>query len=322
MIAGGFFLVKGADLFVDGAARLARAMHIPPTVIGLTVVAFGTSVPDLFVNIAAAVSGDAGIALGNAIGGTIVAGLPGLGICACTRPLTIARHGMVDKAIAFYLLAAIVLWGMAADMAIDGAFYAALSRSEGLVLIAFFIVFLITMAAVAPPVSGLPRIVPVLPGKSGRLLLTMAMGFCGLLLGGRMLVDGASALAVAVGISQRVIGLTIVAAGTSVADLATSIAAVRRGEVEIAVGNLVGGNVFTMVFVLGLSALIHPLPLGPASHVDMGVVTAAAVLLFVFMGTGSVRVMGRREGVLAMLIYLVYLGYLVSSVLLPGGRAG
>lgn len=317
LAAGLVLLIKGADLFVDAAAQLARSLHISPLAIGLTVVAFGTSAPELFVNIAAAVSADSGIALGNVVGSNIANVLLILGVSAMIRPLTVSR-GTVWKEIPFCLLAAVVLWVMAADVTIDGAFFSAISRSDGLVLLGYFAIFLAYTATIAQPVDGLPRMPPALPGRSGPVVLKMMIGFCGLLFGGRMLVEGASALAAMLGITQRVVGLTVVAVGTSLPELATSVTAARRGDVEIAVGNVVGSAIFNVFFILGVSAVIRPLPFNPASNVDMGVMTGAMTLLFVFMFTGRERVMDRWEGVLALSIYGVYLAYLVFS---PGAIA-
>ena len=320
LIVGIGLLVKGADLFVDGAARMARGMRVAPMVIGLTVVAFGTSVPELFVCIAAAVSDDTGIVLGSALGSTMVNGLPIIGICALIRPLTVSR-GTVWRAIPFGLLATAVLWIMAADTTIDGAFYAAVSRSDGVILLVFFGTFLAFMAAPRTPIDGLPRIVPIPSGKSGSVVIRMLLGFCGLLFGGRMVVDGAAALAASLDIPQRIIGLTIVAWGTSLPEWITSVVAVRRGETEIAVGNVIGSNLTNLLFILGVSAVIRPLPFYPAGHLDMGVAAAAGLMMVVFLFAGRHRVMGRREGVLALLIYGGYLFYLPFTLIvnLKGG---
>jgi len=312
LAAGLVLLIKGADIFVDGAARIARGMQIPPMAIGLTVVAFGTSVPELFVNIAAAVSADTGIALGNVVGSNSANILLVLGIAALIRPLSLPR-ATVWRGIPFCLLAAVVMWIMAADEPIDGAFFACISRSDGLLLLGYFAVFLAYAASFAAPLDGLPRIVPALPGTVGSVALKMAAGFCGLLFGGRMIVEGGAGLATLMGVPQRVVGLTVVAVGTSLPELATSILAARRGEVELALGNVVGSNIFNIFFILGVSAVIRPLPFNPAAHVDMSVMTAATVLLFVFMFTGRQRVMHRWEGALALLMYAGYLTYLIVS---------
>ena len=289
--------------------------------IGLTVVAFGSSAPELFVNIAAAVSADTGLAIGNVVGSNIADMLLILGAAALIRPLVLPR-GIVHKTIPFCLMAAVVVWVMASDVFIDGDFFSAISRSDGLLLLGYFAVFLGYAVSIAAPVDGQPRIEPLLPGRSGAVALKMALGFCGLLFGGRMVVDGATHLAAMLGIAQRVIGLTLVAGGTSLPELATSIVAARQGEVEIAVGNVVGSSIFNLFFVLAVTAVIRPLPFNPAANVDMSVMTAAAVLLFVFLSTGRQRIMGRREGALALILYGLYIGYLFSPAVFSAGAGG
>ena len=163
-------------------------------------------------------------------------------------------------------------------------------------------------------IAGLPEIPPTLPEQSSVVALKMIVGFCGLLLGGRWIVDNAVLLADRLNISQALVGLTVVAVGTSLPELATSVMAARRGDVEIAVGNVVGSNIFNIFFILGVSAVIRPLPVNPAAHLDLMVMLAASIVLFIFMFTGRVRVMDRWEGVLAVLMYGIYLVYLFSTV--------
>ena len=313
LIAAFVILIKGADLFVDAAARMARGLYLSPMAVGLTVVAFGTSAPELFVNISAGIGGSTAIALGNVVGSNIANILLILGISALIRPLTVSK-GTVWKEIPFSLLAAVTLWVLASDVYIDGALFSAISRSDGMVLLAFFVVFLSYTASIAKPVDGLPTIRPAAPDKATPVALKMIIGFCGLLFGGRWIVAAAVTLADMLAIPQSVIGLTVVALGTSLPELATSAVAARRGNVEIAVGNVVGSNIFNVFLVLGVSAIIRPLPFNPAANVDMGVMMAASLLLFIFMFTGRIRVMDRREGALALLIYFLYIGYLLLPI--------
>ena len=314
-------LVKGADLFVDGAAGLARGLNVSSLVVGLTVVAFGTSAPELFVNIAASISGDTDIALGNGIGSNIANILLVLGISALIRPLRIPRK-LVWKAIPFCVLSTVILWVVAGDRVIDGCFFSAVSRSDGVVLLGFFTVFLVYAAGNIDPIAGLPQDPAAHDGRHSTTGLKMIVGFCGLLFGGRMTVDGAVVLAGTLSIPDRVIGLTVVALATSLPELITCIQAVRRREVEIAVGCVVGSNIFNVFFVLGVSAVVSPLPFEPESHVDMGVMMAASVLLFVFMFTGKERLMGRWEAGLALLIYCLYVGFLLFTVYASVGPSG
>ena len=310
LLAGFVVLIKGADLFVDGSARLARGMGVSPIAVGLTVVAFGTSAPELFVNLSAGASGNTQIALGNVLGSNIANVLLVLGLSALIHPLTVTR-GTVWKQIPFSLLAAVVLWVLASDVYIDGAVTSSIDRSDGLVLLSFFVVFLVYTASIAAPVEGLPRVDAAPSGNMYPVAIKIILGFAGLLFGGRWIVGSAVVLAERLGIPQVVVGLTVVAVGTSLPELATSAMAARRGEVEIAVGNVVGSNIFNVFFILGVSAVIRPLPFKAAANVDMGVMMAASVLLFIFMFTGRVRIMDRWEGGLALLIYVLYIGYLL-----------
>jgi cation:H+ antiporter len=324
LTVGFILLIKGADLFVDGAARLALGMHFSPMAVGMTVVAFGTSTAELFVNIPASVVGGTDMALGNVVGSSIANILLILGMAALIRPLSVSKR-TVWQAIPFSLLAVVMLWVLASDVYIDNAFYSVVSRSDGLTLLGFFLVFLAYICGVTRPMKGLPRISPPTPGKASLVALSTTIGFAGLMFGGRLVVDNAILLADRMAVPQAVVGLTVVALGTSLPELVTCVAAARQGNPEIAVGNVVGSNIFNVFFVLGVSAVIRPLPFNPAANVDMGVLTAASILLFIFLYTGRVRVMDREEGALAILIYLFYLGYLllpVFSTSSPTGAGG
>jgi len=309
LIVGFIVLVTGAGLLVDGAARLARAGNIAPMAVGLTVVAFGTSVSALFVNIAASSNGYPDIALGNVLGGNIANMLLVLGICAQVRPLTVSK-GTVWKAIPFNLLAAVVLWVMASDVFLDSVPFSAIGRSDGLILLCFFAIFVTGMRSVAAPVDGLPKIEAAAPDRVALTALKMTIGFAGLIVGAHWVVENTAALAALLAIPRYVMGLTLVAVGTSLPGLAASTMAARRGDVEIAVGGVVGSTIFNALFVLGVSAVIQPLPFHPAAYMDMAVMVAAGIMMFIFMFTGRVRIMGRLEGALALLIYVLYIGYL------------
>lgn len=324
MLAGFVVLIKGADLFVEGAARLARVSNVSPMAVGLTVVAFGTSVPELFVNISAGISGSTDISLGNVVGSNIANILLVLGVSALIRPLTVSR-GTVWQAIPFSLLAAVMLWVLASDVYVDGAVFSTISRSDGLVLLGYFVVFIAYAGSIAAPVTGLPDVRPVSPDKTAPIALKMTIGFGGLVFGGRWIVDSVVILGDLLAVPQAVSGLTIVALGTSLPELAASVMAARRGDVEIAVGNVVGSNIFNVFFILGVSAVIRPLPFNPAANVDMGVMMAASISLFIFMFTGRVRIMDRWEGTWVLLIYLLYIAYLLYPLFsngFPMGSAG
>ena len=316
LLAGFVVLIKGADLFVDGAAALARTLGVSSLAVGLTVVAFGSALPELFVNLPACIDGHTDIALGNGVGSTIANLLLVLGISALIRPLAISTE-IICKTIPFCLLAAAILWIMAADSLVDGGYIAAVSQSDGLILLAFFVAFVAYAVSAATPLGGLPQTAPTEPDRAAATGFKTGIGLCGLLFGGRWVAGSAAVLGDMLDMPQIVVGVTVVALGTCLPELAASVMAARRGDVEIAVGNVVGSSIFNLLFVLGASAVIRPLAVAPSTHVDLGVMTAAAVMLVVFLFVGRVRIMGRPEGLLALLLYGLYLAYLLYPAFFP-----
>jgi cation:H+ antiporter len=311
MLAGFALLIKGADLLVDGASSIARRVHVSDLVIGLTVVAFGTSSPELFVNIISSLRGNTDIAIGNVIGSNIANVFLILGVSAVIYPLTVTK-GTVWKEIPLSLLAALLLGILANDQLIDGKGFSVLTRIDGLVLLAFFSIFLYYSAGIAKKIEGMDEHVPVKQYGMGRSLLWVVLGLFGLSLGGKWIVEGAVHLALSIGMSQSVVGLTVVAVGTSLPELATSALAAYRKNVEIAVGNVVGSNIFNVFFVLGTSSTIKPLPFKPENNLDIGMVILSNLLLFLWMFTGKRRSLDRWEGVVFLSLYAGYIAFLVS----------
>ncbi len=303
-------LIKGADLLVAGASSLASRFHISGLVIGLTVVAFGTSTPELFVNILASARGNTDIAIGNVLGSNIANILLILGISAILYPLSVS-HGTVRKEIPFSLLAAIVLGFMANDQLIDGNETSRLTRIDGLVFLAFFSIFLYYAFTIARNVEGLDAQVPIQPRGLASSISRMVAGLIGLTLGARWIIDGAVDLARSFGMSESLVGLTIVAVGTSLPELATSAVAAYKKNVDIAVGNVVGSNIFNIFFVLGISSIIRPLPFQTRSNVDIGVVVFSSLLLFFTMFTGKKHSLDRWEGAVFLGLYVVYVAAVV-----------
>ena len=311
-LVGFVILIKGADLLVDGASAIARRFNISDLVIGLTVVAFGTSTPELFVNIVASVGGNTEIAIGNVLGSNICNVLLILGISAIICPLTVSK-GTVWKEIPFSLLAVIVLGLMANDRMIDGGGSSLLTRIDGLVLLAFFTIFLYYSFSIARAVEGMEELLPVKPLSLAKSFLLIIAGLVGLALGGKWIVDGAITIAGSIGMSESLVGLTIVAVGTSLPELATSAMAAYKKNIEIAVGNVVGSNIFNIFFVLGISATIKPLPFRAQSNLDIGVAIASSLFLFLFMFTGKKRSLDRWEGIVSLFLYSGYITFLIIS---------
>lgn len=306
-------LVKGADWVTDGASSIAKRFNISDLIIGLTVVSIGTSAPELVVNLFASTSGSSELAIGNVLGSNIFNTLAILGICSMISPVFVKR-ATVQIEIPLGLLAALALGVCANDMLVDGTSSSILSRSDGIILLFFFIVFMYYtyFSAQKDQKLSVEEAEEIQKLPLGLSILMLLGGFAGLIGGGKFMVDAAIEIAKSWGVSEGIIGLTVVAAGTSFPELVVSVMAAKKGSADMAIGNVVGSNVFNIFFVLGLSATIRPIPFNPnTSNLDI-VVTALGCLMvvaFVFLGEG--RKISRGEGTVLTLGYLVYIGYLV-----------
>lgn len=270
-ILGIVLIIAGANYLTEGASALARRFGVSPLVVGLTIVAFGTSSPELIVSLLSALKGNSDISMGNVVGSNIFNVLVIGGINALVTPITITRS-TVRREIPLMILACLVLSVMALDrvFAGTGATENILSRSEGIVLLCFFLIFLTYTFAIAKGDPSDPHTAPA-PTKHYPLWLLVVFiigGLGGLVLGGELFVDAASSIARTLGMSEGFIGLTIVAAGTSLPELATSVAAALKKEPEIAVGNIVGSNLFNIFFILGTTATVTPIHIGGVSTLD------------------------------------------------------
>jgi cation:H+ antiporter len=308
-VAGLVLLIFGADLLVRGASRLSLSLGIAPLVVGLTVVAFGTSAPEMAVSVKGALDGQTDIALGNVVGSNIFNVLFILGLSALLTPLVVDRQLIRQEVPILIGLSALVCW-MARDLRIsfgDGAVLA-------LILVAYT-VLLYWQGKRAPASEMSDDLLPTGTGFGSRLpgqLVLIAAGLALLVLGSRWLVDAASAFAAALGVSQLVIGLTIVAAGTSLPEVATSVVAALRGEREIAVGNVLGSNIFNLGLVLGVSAMVSGtgLQVPPALLAfDLPVMLAVAIALLPVLFSG--HLIARWEGAVFLGYYVAYTTYLV-----------
>ncbi len=308
LIFGFVLLIKGADILVEGAVSIARRLRISDLVIGMTVVAFGTSAPELFVNITAAIKGNSDLAIGNILGSNIANTLLVLGVASVIRPMAVTK-GTVWREIPFSLLAAIVFALLANDWLIDQQSVSAISRGDGLVLLCFFIVFLYYAFTAANGIGTITEQVPSKTHNTPAALFRLVGGLVGLCLGGRWIVSGAVAIATHIGLSESVVGLSIVAVGTSLPELATSATAAYRGKADIAVGNIVGSNIFNIFFVLGVTATITPLPFNLGNNIDVLMTIFTGLLLFAFMFSGGKARVDRWEGALAVIVYAVYIFY-------------
>lgn len=307
LILGFVLVIKGADFLVNGASSLAQKFNISSLVIGLTVVAFGTSAPELVVNIVASLNDHAEIAIGNILGSNIANIFLILGVASLICPLAVTK-GTVWKEIPLGLLAALLIGFMANDFLIDGKSFSALTRIDGLVLLSFFIIFMYYTFGIGKN-NGANQNgeLEIKSYKLWKSILLVLAGLIALTLGGKLIVDNAVALATALGVSASLIGLTVVAFGTSVPELATSVVAAYKKNVDIAVGNVIGSNIFNLFWVLGASSLISPLPFQMRSNIDILVVVFANLLLFAFMFIGKKRILEKSQGTMFIFLYAVYI---------------
>jgi cation:H+ antiporter len=311
LFAGFIALIFGATKLVDGASSLASRLGVPNIVIGLTIVAFGTSAPELVVNLFASLNNNTEMVLGNILGSNIFNVLGILGISAIIYPLTV-KSNTTWLEIPLSLLAAIAVLVVANDVFLDGTASNLISRADGIVLLLFFAIFLVYNITLSIGGTGEDEV----PAKQYTLLMSglfIALGLAGLVIGGRLIVTSAVSIAQQFGLSERVIALTIVSIGTSLPELATSVVAVRKRNVDIAIGNVVGSNIFNIFFILGISTVVTPITINAGSLTDMVVNILAGVLLFVFIFTGKGRQLARWEGAVFLVLYIGYLALLITQ---------
>ena len=311
IIIGIVIVLMGADKLTEAASSLARGMKIPEIVIGLTIVSMGTSAPELFVSLTSALQHTPDMALGNVIGSNIFNTLLIVGCAAIVAPITIA-HTTVSKDIPFSLLASALLVVLCMDdfssVQITGH---VLSRTDGVVLLLCLALFMWLTYRVAMRNRKETTVAP--PSMPWwRAVLWMALGLGALVLGSDLFVSSASDLAVSLGMSQAVVGLTIVAGGTSLPELATSVVAAYRGRSAIAIGNVIGSNVFNILAILGITAVISPLHISGITPIDLGLLLGSVTLLWLFCFTKYT--VARWEGWLLTLIFGAYMGWLLWQV--------
>jgi len=307
MLLGIAILIAGAEVMVRGSASMAQKLGISTIVIGLTVVAFGTSAPELVVNLFSATQGSTDLAIGNIIGSNMANILLILGIGALIKPLKV-KFGTTFKEIPFALLAIFLVLIMGNDTMLNGVGVNALNRSDGIAFLSFFAIFLYYTYGISK-VSGDGDDVEQYTWSTS--LIMFAAGITGLVVGGKMIVDNASILAALAGMSEALIGLTIVAIGTSLPELATTIVAIRKGQTDLAIGNAIGSNIFNVFWILGLTATVSPLPFDTKANIDVLVAVLATFLLFLFMFVGKKHRLEKWQGALFVLIYFSYLTYAV-----------
>ena len=306
-IAGFYFLIKGADWLIDGASSIAKKFRVSDLMIGLTIVSFGTSSPELFVNLIASFNGNSDLAIANIVGSNISNILLILGIAAIIYPLTV-KKGTTSTEIPLNMLAVVALWLLVNDVLIDGSPLSVLTRIDGFILLLFFFIFIYYTFGITK-VEGSKEHVEE---KNTFISIMMVLaGIVGLAFGGKWIVDGAISMAVKFNMSESLIGLTIVAIGTSLPELATSAVAAFKHNADIAIGNVIGSNIFNIFWILGLSSVVKPLFFSASLNFDIYFMGFVTLLLLLFVFIGRKNQLGRSEGILLLLIYILYLIYTI-----------
>ncbi|MBQ4622636.1 MAG: calcium/sodium antiporter [Bacteroidaceae bacterium] len=312
LLVGGLLLILwGANALTDGAASVAKRFQISNLVIGLTIVALGTSAPEFVISFLSSFNGSAGLAIGNVVGSNVFNCLMIVGVTAIVAPIPVGK-GTLAKEIPLCVLSSIVLFLCANDVLLDGGASNVISRSDGLMLLCFFAIFVGYTFAIAKNGNGEEE-GEIRSFPMWKSVLFILLGLGALIGGGQLFVNGASGIARSLGVSESVIGLTLVAGGTSLPELATSVSAALKKNPGIAIGNVIGSNLFNAFAVLGASATISDLPLGGITNFDFITLIVASVLLWIagfFMGK---RIITRPEGIFLVLCYVGYTTYLIMQ---------
>lgn len=311
LLAGFAILIKGADFLVSGSSSVAKKFNISNIAIGLTVVAFGTSTPELLVSVTSSLKGYNSAAFGNVIGSNNFNLLFILGVAGLIYPLVVLRN-TIKFEVPLSLLAAVVLYVLVNDVVIWGSATNELSRLDSFILLGFFIVFMLYIYRTMTNATDLDQ------GDSIKIYSTpvsiglIVLGLVLLVGGGTLVVDNAIAIAQHYGLSDKLIGLTILAAGTSLPELATSAVAAYKKNTDIAIGNVIGSNIFNIFFILGVTGLIRPLPFDIAMDFDLYVLGASTIILMIFMFTLNTRKLDRWEAFLLLSGYVAYTIFLIG----------
>lgn len=315
LIVGLVLILGGANYLTDGAAAVARRFGMSDLMVGLTIVAFGTSAPELTISMMSAIDGNTGIAIGNVVGSNIFNTLIIIGAVAVARPIKITG-GIMSKEIPLVVLSAAALLAMGSSKWLDGT-TPVISRVDGILLLLFFAIFMRYVFSQSkqkmPETSENSNETKPVQTALWKSVIFIICGLAALIYGGDLFVDKASAIASSLGVSDAIIGLTIVAMGTSLPELATSLTAAIKGNSGIAIGNVIGSNIFNIFLVLGCSATIRPLPFGAISEIDLLVLFASCVLFWIFGWFFGNRTINRAEGGLLVAGYIAYMIYLVAD---------
>lgn len=309
-VVGIALVIFGADWLTKGASDLARHLKMSELMIGLTIVAIGTSLPELVISVSSALSGNSGISLGNVLGSNIFNGMLILGTTALITPIMFSGK-MLSRELPFNLLASVVVLLVSGSMLVGGAPGEYITRFNGLILLCFCAVFVRYTFSLRGNEEDSAAQQPM---SMGKILLFIAGGLAGLIIGGKMFVSGASDIARGFGLSEALIGITIVSVGSSLPELAVSVNAARKGNVGIALGNVLGSNILNVFFILGCSATISPISLEGFTPVDYYVLLASSLFIYLFCAFFGKNKITRWEGGLLVAGYVAYLVYLIMGI--------
>ena len=308
LIFGFIILIKGADLFVDGSSSIATNFKVSKILIGLTIVAFGTSAPEFAVSIKSIISNNHDIVLGNVIGSNIMNILLILGICSLFKPLLV-NNNTVRKEIPILLLFTLLFSVLLSDNIFDNSFINAFTRSDGVILGLFFAIFVYYLISIARNRKGDDENIKMSLPKS---FLFTIIGIVMIVLGSNYVVNSASSIATTIGVSEKLIGLTIIAFGTSLPELVTSIVATKKGECDLAIGNIVGSNIFNIGIVMGIpTAIFGGISKINFNYIDIITMIICVILLFIF--SYNDRKISRKEGIIFLLVFIVYYSIVVMG---------
>lgn len=316
LILGLALILGGANFLTDGSAALAQRFRVPEFIVGLTIVAVGTSTPELVVSVLSAAAGNSDVAIGNVVGSNIFNVFVILGICALIAPLPLTG-GNIRRDIPFVTAASVLLLLFTSDRLLGLGQADAIGRIDGIIMLLLYIALIrytiraegrtAVQATPETAAAGKPH-----RGKAMWLIVVMIVGgLAGLVFGGELFLRSATAIARALGVSESVIAITLVAGGTSLPELASSVVSLIKGKADMALGNVIGSNIANILLILGLSATINPLTLGGITRIDLLVVLLSSVLLFVSAFTFRRKAVDRWEGFLFLVIYALYIGYLI-----------
>lgn len=309
LVLGFVILIKGADLFVDGATGIASNLKVSKMLIGLTIVAFGTSAPELAVGVKSIISGNGDIVLGNVIGSNILNVFLILGVSAVFHSLTV-KNNTVKKELPITMLITTLFAVLMSDHIFDKTVKNTLTRSDGIILLLFFSIFIYYLISISKKKEE-PKEEKVKLPIFKSIIFTL-IGLIGIILGSNFVVDSASFIAKGLGVTERLISLTIIALGTSLPELVTSITATRKGEYDIAIGNVVGSNIFNIGLVIGIpTSLIGGIGIINFSYIDITVMIIASVLLFMF--SYNDYKISKKEGILFLIVFAIYYCYVIFS---------